>query len=389
MAEGRSFLLQGGDCAESFADCGPGPIEDRIKILLQMSLVLTWGARTPVVRMGRMAGQFAKPRSKATEEIDGVERPTYRGDNVNGLEPGEREPDPERLVRAYFHSATTINYARALIDGGFADLHHPDFWDLGFVKSTDRRAEYEEMVARILDAIEFVESTGVRTGHSLEAVDLFTSHEGLLLSYEEALTEPVGDAWYNLGAHFLWIGERTRQIDGAHVEYFRGIANPIGVKIGPAAEPEDLVELLERLDPDGEPGRVTLITRYGADRIGEVLPGHIEAVEATGRPVIWSCDPMHGNTTTTDGGLKTRSFDRVLEELAEAFRIHGRLGSHLGGVHFELTGEDVTECTGGPQALSEADLSHRYQTRCDPRLNYAQSLEVAFLISRQLHDRRV
>lgn len=388
VACGEAFLLQGGDCAERFVDCARGPIEAKLKILLQMSLVLTWGARIPVVRVARMAGQYAKPRSRAFETIEGIgEVPTYRGDHVNGHDPSERRPDPNRLVGAYFHSAATLNYARALLDGGFADLREAEHWDLGFVREVERRAEYQDMTDRILDALDFVRVTGVQDP-SLHSVDLWSSHEGLLLAWEEAQTAAVGERFYNLGAHFLWIGDRTRQVDGAHVEYFRGIANPIGVKCGPSLAPDELLRLLDALDPEREPGRITLITRYGAGEVERLLPGHIRALQREGRSVVWSSDPMHGNTVTAAGGYKTRDVDAILRELRAVFAIHEAEGTHLGGVHFELTGNDVTECTGGAQGLDESDLSTAYETWCDPRLNYAQSLEMAFLIARRLQVRR-
>lgn len=389
-AKGEAFLLQGGDCAEQFSDCRKSTVESKLKILLQMSLVLTWGARIPVIRMGRMAGQYAKPRSKDTETIDGLELPSYRGDNINSSAPktDERAADPQRLLQAYFHSAATLNYTRALVDGGFADLHHPQHWDLGFVRSSTNRAEYEDIVSRIRDAIDFVESTGVRSTTSLKMVELFCSHEGLLLDYEEAMTEKVAEKWYNLGAHSLWIGDRTRQLDGAHVEYFRGLENPIGIKAGPSMNPSELVELITRLEPANQPGRITIITRLGADIVAESLPPLIKAVSEAGRVVTWVCDPMHGNTISTSEGLKTRDYDAVLSELEEAFKTHATCGSHLGGVHFEMTGEDVTECTGGPQELSVADLSRSYETHCDPRLNYSQSLELALRIAQRLQKRR-
>ena len=389
-AKGEAFLLQGGDCAEQFSDCRKSTVESKLKILLQMSLVLTWGARIPVIRMGRMAGQYAKPRSKDTETIDGLELPSYRGDNINSSTPraDERAADPQRLLQAYFHSAATLNYTRALVDGGFADLHHPQHWDLGFVRSSTNRAEYEDIVSRIRDAIDFVESTGVRSTASLKMVELFCSHEGLLLDYEEAMTEKVAEKWYNLGAHSLWIGDRTRQLDGAHVEYFRGLENPIGIKAGPSMNPSELVELITRLEPANQPGRITIITRLGADIVAESLPPLIKAVSEAGRVVTWVCDPMHGNTISTSEGLKTRDYDAVLSELEEAFKTHATCGSHLGGVHFEMTGEDVTECTGGPQELSVADLSRSYETHCDPRLNYSQSLELALRIAQRLQKRR-
>ncbi len=389
-AKGEAFLLQGGDCAERFGDCRREPIESKLKILLQMSLVLTWGARIPVIRVGRMGGQYAKPRSKDTELIDGVEMPSFRGEHVNGIEATleARRPDPARLVEAYFHSSATLNYARALLDGGFADLHHPQHWDLGFVRSHKNRTQYEGMLDSILDALDFVESTGVTGSAALRTVELFSSHEGLLLAYEQAHTGEVEDKWYNLGAHMLWIGDRTRQLDGAHVEYFRGLENPMGVKVGPTMKPDELVELLETLEPENRAGRMTLITRMGAGRVQDQLPPLVEAVKRAGRAVVWSCDPMHGNTTSTGTGVKTRNFDNISRELEETFDVHDSLGTIMGGVHFELTGEDVTECIGGPQELSEDDLSRSYETYCDPRLNYAQSLEMAFLMAQNLQSRR-
>lgn len=389
-ARGKAFLLQGGDCAERFADCTKTAIEAKLKILLQMSLVLTWGARIPIIRVGRMAGQFAKPRSSDTETINGTEMPSYRGDNVNAITPdlAARQPDPQRLVKAYHLSAATLNYARALVDGGFADLHHPQHWDLGFVRSQSHRAEYEDMVERIRDAIDFLESTGVRGTSALRTVELFSSHEGLLLDYEEALTEKVGDSYYNLGAHFLWIGDRTRNLGDAHLEYFRGIENPIGIKVGKQMQPNELVEIINEVEPANRAGRITLISRIGAADVREALPPLIAAVREAGRNVAWSCDPMHGNTTTTDSGLKTRDYDCILAELKAAFELHANQGGQLAGVHFELTGEDVTECTGGPQELSEADLSRSYETYCDPRLNYAQSLELALRVAQRLQSRR-
>ena len=389
-AKGEAFLLQGGDCAERFADCTKTSIEAKLKILLQMSLVLTWGARIPVIRVGRMAGQYAKPRSNDTETVNGMELPSYRGDNVNAIKPdaAARIADPQRLVKAYHHSTATLNYVRALVDGGFADLHHPQHWDLGFVRSEAQRKEYEDMVERIRDAIDFVESTGVRSTAALKTIELFSSHEGLLLAYEEVMTEKVNDKWYNLGAHFLWIGDRTRNLGDAHLEYFRGIENPIGVKVGKQMQPQELVEIITTLEPANRPGRITLISRVGAANVREALPPLIAAVREAGRVVTWVCDPMHGNTTVTDTDLKTRNYDLILEELAAAFEIHQEQGGHLGGVHFELTGDDVTECTGGPQELSEADLSRSYETYCDPRLNYAQSLELALRIAQRLQTHR-
>ena len=387
-AVGKAFLLQGGDCAERFVDCRRDTIENKLKILLQMSLVLTWGAQLPVIRVGRMAGQYAKPRSKPTEIIDGVEIPSYRGDHVNGHAHDERTHNPQRLVDAYFHSASTLNYIRALLDGGFADLHNPGHWDLGFVRSAARRASYERVVDRILEALAFVESAGASGGAAFKTVEFYSSHEGLILPWEEAQTERIGNRYYNLGAHMLWIGHRTRNLDGAHVEYFRGIANPIGVKVGPGTTPEGLCALLDRLDPDDVPGKITLIARFGADQVTTELPPLVHAVHATGRTVVWSCDPMHGNTVTADNGLKTRDAGLVLSEVNQSLALHEQLGGVLGGVHFEMTGENVTECIGGPEELQMADLSRSYETFCDPRLNYAQSLEMAFLLAGGLRDLR-
>lgn len=387
-AAGRRFILQGGDCAERFIDCAAQPIENKLKILLQMSVVLTWGAQMPVVRIGRMAGQFAKPRSKPTEVIDGREVLTYRGDHINGFDPSQRRPDPHRMLRAYHHAAATLNYVRALLAGGFADLHHPETWDLDVLSEPGRRQEYAAMVERISEAMRFMDAVGAPTP-TFRRVELFTSHDGLLLPYEEAMTRQLPDGrWMNLGAHFLWIGDRTRTLDHAHVEYFRGVVNPIGVKVGPTMTRGELVELLDALDPEHTPGRITLITRYGVSRVADLLPGHIAAVQKTGRAVAWSCDPMHGNTHKTSGGVKTRDFDDILGELETAFAIHRASGSALAGVHFEMTGEDVTECTGGPQGLTPEDLQRSYETFCDPRLNYAQSLEVAFRVAQRLQARR-
>lgn len=387
-AAGRRFLLQGGDCAEQFKDCVPEAIAGKLRVLLQMSVALTHGGRRPVVRVGRIAGQFAKPRSRATELIRGRELPSYRGDLVNALEatPEARRPDPARMLEAYFHAAATLNHLRALTAGGFADLHHPERWELP--GGTGEVPEYRRTLDQVKESLDFLEALGGVQREALERIDFFTSHEALLLPYEEALTRWVGEAgaYYNLGAHTLWVGERTRQLDGAHIEYLRGLRNPLGVKVGPSATPEHLAALLDRLDPDREPGRITLITRFGATRIREALPPLLAAVQATGRTVLWSCDPMHGNGAESAQGLKTRDFDAILAELRQAFELHREAGSHLGGVHFELTGEAVTECTGGTQRLSEVDLAKAYETGCDPRLNGAQSLEMAFLIAEMMRD---
>lgn len=389
-ARGEQFILQGGDCAERFADCNRNAIEAKLKILLQMSLVLTWGARLPVVRIGRIAGQYAKPRSSNLETVDGVTLPSYRGDHVNGhdFDPTLRQPDPQRLIEAYHHSAATLNYVRALLDGGFADLRKPHHWDLAFFRNDHRRQEYEEALARILDALDFAVVTGMDNNASLRTVELYSSHEGLLLDYEEAQTERVNDRHYNLGAHTLWIGDRTRQLDGAHVEYFRGIENPIGIKVGPSMQPNELLRLLERIEPENRAGRITLITRMGHQRVTELLPNLVEQVRQAGRNVAWLCDPMHGNTRSASGGYKTRTFNDIRAELEATFDVMNAIGQPLAGVHFELTGEDVTECLGGPQELSEADLPRSYHTWCDPRLNYAQSLEMAFVLAMRLRQRR-
>jgi len=417
VAQGKRFLLQGGDCAERFLDCSSTAIEQKLKIMLQMSLVLTWGARVPTVRVARMAGQYAKPRSKPTEMIDGVTYTSFRGDNVNSFDLSGREPDPERLLQGYFHSAATLNYARALIKDGFADVRSAEDWDLGFVKCSRNRAKYEQMVKSILDASHFVQVCGLTDLERLKTVDLFVCHEAMHLEYEQALTRPLSRAssssssadsmsllaaegnagaeaplFGNLGAHFIWIGDRTRGLDDAHVEYMRGLANPIGIKVGPSMAPSELVAVIEAACPviRSNPGKVTLITRFGANNVEEKLPPLIQAVQDAGMQgaVIWCCDPMHGNTSAVVAGegeaakeYKTRSFDAVLTELRLSFEVHSRCGSQLGGAHLEMTGENVTECTGGPEELSSGDLPMRYTTYCDPRLNYAQSLEIAFLIA--------
>jgi 3-deoxy-7-phosphoheptulonate synthase len=393
-AAGKRFLLQGGDCAEQFKDCTAEAIADKLRVLLQMSVVLTHSGRRPVVRVGRIAGQYAKPRSSDTEKVRGKELPSYRGDLVNGLAATEaaRRPDPHRMVQAYFHASASLNHLRALIEGGFADLHHPERWEL----NQPSTQAYREVLEQVKESLDFLSALGNLERGALERIDFFTSHEALLLPYEEALTRWVpggGDtgaqglgrgAHYNLGAHMLWVGERTRTLGGAHLEYLRGIANPLGVKVGPSATPEDLVKILDLLDPLQRPGRITLITRFGVNGIAEALPPFIRAVKRAGRQVLWSCDPMHGNGIKTDSGLKTRRFDAILGELRKAFEIHREHGSHLGGVHFELTGEAVTECVGGSAGPREADLPRAYETGCDPRLNGQQSLEMAFLIAGML-----
>jgi 3-deoxy-7-phosphoheptulonate synthase len=390
-ARGEAFVLQGGDCAESFDDCRSEPIAAKLKILLQMSLVLVHGARKPVVRIGRIAGQYAKPRSADTETREGVTLPAYRGDIINrdAFSAADREPDPMLMLRAYERAALTLNFIRALTDGGFADLHHPEYWDVSFAKHSPNAAEYEKIVDSIRESLDFVSAiTGVEN-EVLRRVDVYTSHEALALPYEQAQTRrvPRREGYYNLSTHFPWIGMRTAQLDGAHVEFFRGIRNPIGIKIGPAMTVDWLQSLLDVLDPDREPGRITLIHRMGADKVKDKLPPLVDAVLAT-REVLWVCDPMHGNTETTPQGIKTRRFDKIVDELEQSFELHTQLGSRLGGVHVELTGEDVTECVGGARGLTETDLERAYKSRVDPRLNYEQALETALRISRHIRQQR-
>ncbi|MFI4913690.1 MAG: class II 3-deoxy-7-phosphoheptulonate synthase [Steroidobacterales bacterium] len=385
VQRGEGFLLQGGDCAESYEECESDRIAKQLKVLLQMSLVLLQGMKKPVVRVGRMAGQYAKPRSADTETRAGVTLPAYRGDLVNRPEftPEARRADPQLLLRGYERAALTLNFVRALVDGGFADLHHPEYWDLGFVRHAQLRGAYERITQAIGDALDFFESLTGQAVHDATRVDFFASHEGLHLLYEQAQTRfiPRQGRWYNLSTHMPWIGMRTAQLEGAHVEFFRGIANPIGVKVGAAMSEEWLQELVTTLNPQNQPGRLTLIHRFGAKDIEKSLPRAIEAVRRTGHSVLWCCDPMHGNTETSTGGLKTRRFENILKELDIAFRVHADLGSYLGGVHIELTGEDVTECTGGARGLADADLQRAYRSQVDPRLNYEQALELAMLIA--------
>lgn len=384
--EGRRFLLQGGDCAETFADCNNVVIANRLKVLLQMSLVLVHGLHKPVLRVGRFAGQYAKPRSADTETIDGVTLPVYRGDLVNGpaFTPQARRADPARMLEGHARSAMTMNFVRALIDGGFADLHHPEYWNLAWVDRSPLAAEYRHMVDGISGAMHFMETlTGPIA--SFQRADFYTSHEALLLPYEQAMSRQVPRqwGWFDLSTHFPWIGMRTAALDGAHVEFCRGIRNPIAVKVGPAMHADQLQRLIEVLNPDDEPGRLTLIHRMGVGGIAQHLPRLIEAVKAAGRRVLWVCDPMHGNTEKLGNGVKTRRFANIRSELEQAFDIHAAAGSRLGGVHLELTGEDVTECMGGASNLSEADLGRAYKSTVDPRLNYEQSLELAMLIVRK------
>ncbi|MFH1572000.1 MAG: 3-deoxy-7-phosphoheptulonate synthase class II [Gemmatimonadota bacterium] len=387
-ARGERFLLQGGDCCERFEECSSETIVSKLKILLQMSLILVHGCHRRVIRVGRFGGQYAKPRSNAVETRVGVALPSYRGDLINSpeFEAAAREPDPERLVRGYGKAAMTLNFIRALGTGGFADLHHPQQWDLAFASHSEEEDQYHDTVSRILAAIRFVETMAGGPIAALGSAEFYTSHEGLHLLYEQAQTRqvPRRTGWYDLTTHFPWIGDRTRDLEGAHVEYFRGLANPLGVKVGPTMSPEGLVALMDRLDPAGEPGRLTLIHRFGVDRIETCLPPLIAAAQRAGRTPLWCCDPMHGNTEVTENGYKTRPFDRILGELELAFALHRRAGSWLGGVHFELTGENITECTGGARGLAAADLAHAYRSQVDPRLNYEQALEMALLIARRI-----
>ena len=386
-AEGRGFMLQGGDCAESFSDCNGGLIANRLKVLLQMSLVLVHGLKLPVVRVGRFAGQYAKPRSADTETRDGQTLPSYRGDIINAPEftAEARRPDPQRLIEAHSRSALTMNFVRSLIDGGFADLHHPEYWDLAWVEHSPLQSEYKKMVESIGDSVRFMETlVGDQIG-SYQRVDFYTSHEALLLHYEQSLTRQVPRqwGWFNLSTHFPWIGMRTAALDGAHVEYCRGIRNPIGIKVSPSATATQVLRLLDILNPDNEPGRITLIHRMGAEKIEASLPVILNAVKAEGRRVLWCSDPMHGNGETLSNGVKTRRFVNIRSELDQAFDIHAACGTRLGGVHLELTGENVTECLGGARDLLETDLARAYKSTVDPRLNYEQSLELAMLIVRK------
>jgi 3-deoxy-7-phosphoheptulonate synthase len=392
-SRGQAFLLQGGDCAESFAELSADGIRDTFKVMLQMAMVLTFGAKVPVVKVGRLAGQFAKPRSAPTERQGDVELPSYRGDIVNDIAftPEARVPDPERMLQAYTQAAATLNLVRAFSTGGYADVHKVHAWTLGF---TDREEseKYREMANRISDTLDFMTAAGItqETAYTLKTVDFYTSHEALLLEYEEALAriDSTTGKWLAGSGHMIWIGDRTRQPDGAHVEFCRGVQNPIGLKCGPSLTSDDLKLLAERLNPTNEPGRLTLIARFGAGKVGDQLPRLIRAMEEEGAKVLWSCDPMHGNTIKSTSGYKTRPFESVLREVQEFFAIHSSEGTIPGGVHFEMTGRDVTECTGGVRAVTDGDLSNRYHTACDPRLNASQALELAFLVAEELVSRR-
>jgi len=394
VAEGKAFLLQGGDCAESFAEFNANNIRDTFKVLLQMAVVLTFGAACPVVKVGRMAGQFAKPRSAPTEKIGEVELPSYRGDIVNGIDftADARVPDPERLVQSYNQSAATLNLLRAFAQGGFADLHKVHRWNLDFVADSPQGHRYAELADRLNETLEFMAACGITaaTTPQIRETEFYTSHEALLLPYEQALprTDSLPGRWYDCSAHMLWIGDRTRQPDSAHIEFLRGVENPLGLKCGPSLDPEELLRLIDTLNPQNIPGRLTLIARMGYDKAEAKLPGLIRAVKRHGAKVVWSCDPMHGNTVKSSSGYKTRPFDRILGEVKSFFAVHQAEGTYAGGVHFEMTGQNVTECIGGAQAITDDQLRDRYHTHCDPRLNASQSLELAFLLAESLKAER-
>ncbi|NVK74415.1 3-deoxy-7-phosphoheptulonate synthase class II [Marinomonas sp. CT5] len=393
VANRKAFLLQGGDCAESFAEFHANNIRDTFKVMLQMAVVLTYAGKCPVVKVGRMAGQFAKPRSAGTETVGGIELPSYRGDIINGIDFSEsaRVPDPERLVQVYNQSASTMNLLRAFSQGGFADLHQVHQWNLDFLNASPAGGRYQGVADKIDDALQFMEACGIGPGlGQLKETDFYTSHEALLLPYEQALTrqDSLTGGWYDCSAHMLWIGDRTRQIDGAHVEFLRGVENPIGVKAGPTMDPEDLIRLCDVLNPNNEAGRLNIIVRMGADKVEEGMPKLIRAVQREGKQVVWSSDPMHGNTVKASTGYKTRRVEDVLKEVQQFFQVHNAEGSYAGGVHFEMTGQNVTECVGGAFEVTEADLADRYHTHCDPRLNADQSLELAFMISDTLKKAR-
>lgn len=393
VAKGEAFLLQGGDCAESFAEFSADNIRDTFKVILQMAMVLTYGAKVPVVKVGRIAGQFAKPRSAPMETVNGTELPSYKGDIVNGFDftPEARIPDPDRMLQAYLQAAASLNLLRAFATGGYADVHKVHAWTLGFTAAPEAE-KYREMANRISDTLDFMRAAGIsdEAAHTLQTVEFFTSHEALLLEYEEALTrvDSTTGQWLAGSGHMIWIGDRTRQPDGAHVEYCRGVQNPIGLKCGPSMTTGHLKALMARLNPRNEPGRLTLIARFGAGNVAEHLPRLVRAVQEEGANVAWTCDPMHGNTIKSSSGYKTRPFESVLREVREFFAVHNSEGTIPGGVHFEMTGKDVTECTGGVRAVTDEDLSDRYHTACDPRLNASQALELAFLVAEELSSRR-
>ena len=394
VANGDAFLLQGGDCAESFAEFHPDNLRDMFRVLMQMAVVLTYGGGKPVVKVGRIAGQFGKPRSSPVEERDGVTLPSYRGDNINGMAFNEKSriPNPKRLLQAYSQSASTLNLLRAFSTGGYADLRNIHKWTLGFVAGSEQTKRYQELCDKISDAMDFMQACGVtpETTPQMASTELYTSHEGLLLGYEQAMTriDSTSGRWYDTSAHMLWIGDRTRQLDGAHVEFLSGIENPVAMKCGPTLEPDDLLRICDKLNPRNEPGRLTLINRFGHENVGKHLPQLAQAIQREGKSVVWSCDPMHGNTLKTSTGYKTRPFDRILSEVRNFNDVLHAENCYPGGVHFEMTGQNVTECIGGASAVREEDLSSRYHTHCDPRLNADQALELAFLISEDMRSQR-
>lgn len=387
VSAGKSFLLQGGDCAESFAGCKSPKIVNLLKVMLQMSFILIHEMETPVLRIGRIAGQYAKPRSRDYEMVDGEKIHNYRGDLINSITPTReaRIPDPQRLLTGYSKAAMTLNFLRGLSDEGFADLHHPEYWELDFMRENEYYKEYEEMVNSIQKAVSFMETITPNQFDTAQKVNLYTSHEGLNLHYDSAQTRkvPRREGWYNLSAHMIWLGNRTRDLDGAHVEYLRGIRNPIGIKVGPNYDMDETLKLINRLNPVHEHGKIVLISRFGKDEVEDGLPDLIRKIKHEGMPVVWSCDPMHGNTFATNDNIKTRNFDDIVSEIRKTFAIHRDQGSYLGGIHLELTGDNVTECVGGAKGLHEGELHHNYETYCDPRLNYQQSLEMAFLVAKE------
>ena len=394
VAQGKAFLLQGGDCAESFADFHPDNIRDTFKVILQMAVVLTFGASCPIVKVGRIAGQFAKPRSSATETINNVELESYKGDIINGIDFNEKErnPDPDRLIQAYNQSASTLNLLRAFSQGGFANLSKIHQWNLNFVKGENAN-KFQEISNRIDECLSFMEACGINdnTVRQLNETDFFTSHEALLLQFEEALTriDSTSGKWYDVSAHMLWVGDRTRQIDGAHIEFLRGIENPIGIKVGPSTKTDELIKILDALNPSNEGGKITLICRMGHEKVGNILPNIIKSIQKAGKNVVWTCDPMHGNTIKSNTGYKTRPLKDIISEIHQFFQIHRTEGTYPGGVHLEMTGQDVTECMGGLQEITDEDLQNRYHTYCDPRLNASQSLELAFLLSDFLKEEKL
>ncbi len=392
VTQGRAFLLQGGDCAESFAEFSAAKIRDTFKVLLQMAIVMTFAAGCPVVKVGRMAGQFAKPRSSGSETIDGITLPAYRGDIVNGIgfDAASRVPDPERLLQAYHQATASLNLLRAFAQGGFADVHQVHQWNLDFIANSALAEKYHQLANRIDETLAFMRAVGMDSAPQLREVSFFTAHEALLLNYEEAFVrrDSLTGRWYDCSAHMLWIGDRTRQLDGAHVEFMRGIENPIGVKVGPSMDPDELIRLIDTLNPDNDPGRLNLIVRMGADKVEAHFPRLLRKVKEEGRQVLWSSDPMHGNTIKASSGYKTRDFAQILSEVRQFFAVHQAEGTYAGGIHIEMTGQNVTECIGGSRPITEDGLSDRYHTHCDPRMNADQSLELAFMIAETLKQVR-